>query len=78
MAKAILEFNLPEDMQQFMLAAKGRDIMMTLYELDQHLRSETKYAPDTMSQDVYDALIRLRATLRELMDNNNVSFDLID
>lgn len=34
MAKAILEFNLPEDMEQFMLAAKGRDIMMTLYELD--------------------------------------------
>lgn len=78
MAKAILEFNLPEDMQQFMLAAKGRDIMMTLYELDQHLRAETKYAPDTMSQEVYDALVRVRATLRELMDNNNISFDLID
>jgi hypothetical protein len=77
MAKAILEFNLPEDMEQFMLAAKGRDIMMTLYELDQHLRSETKYAPDTMSQEVYDALVQVRATLNELMDNNNVSFDLI-
>lgn len=77
MAKAILEFNLPEDMEQFMLAAKGRDTMMTLYELDQHLRAETKYAPDTMSQEVYDALVQVRTTLNELMDNNNVSFDLI-
>lgn len=77
MAKAILVFNLPEDMEQFMLAAKGRDIMMTLYELDQHLRSETKYAPDTMSQEVHDALVQVRTTLHELMDSNNVSFDLI-
>lgn len=77
MAKAILEFNLPEDQEQFMLAAKGRDMMMVLYELDQHLRSETKYAPDTMSQEVYDALVGVRKTLNELMDSNNVSFDLI-
>lgn len=77
MAKAILEFNLPEDQEQFMLAAKGRDMMMVLYEFDQHLRSETKYAPDTMSQEVYDALVGVRKTLNELMDSNNVSFDLI-
>lgn len=75
MAKAILEFNLPEDDEQFMLAVKGKDMMMVLYELDQELRSNTKYAPDTMSQDVYDALVKVRETLRELMSNNNVSFD---
>ena len=51
--------------------------MLTLYELDQHLRSETKYAPDTMSQEVHDALVQVRTTLHELMDSNNVSFDLI-
>jgi hypothetical protein len=75
MAKAILEFNLPEDDEQFMLAVKGKDMMMVLYELDQDLRSNTKYAPDTMSQEVYDALVKVRETLRELMSNNNVSFD---
>jgi len=77
MAKAILEFNLPDDGEQFMLAVKGRDMILVLYELDQHLRSETKYAPDTMSQEVYDALVQVRKTLNELMANNNVSFDLI-
>ena len=75
MAKAILEFNLPEDDEQFMLAVKGKDMMMVLYELDQELRSNTKYAPDTMSQEVYDALVKVRETLRELMSNNNISFD---
>lgn len=77
MAKAILEFNLPEDEEQFMLAVKGKDMMQVLYEFDQHLRSETKYAPDTMSQEVYDALVKVRGTLRELMSDNNVSFELI-
>lgn len=75
MAKAILEFNLPEDDEQFMLAVKGKDMMMVLYELDQDLRSNTKYAPDTMSQEVHDALVKVRETLRELMSNNNISFD---
>lgn len=78
MAKAILEFNLPEDMEQFMLAAKAKDIMLTLYEMDQHLRAETKYAPDTMSQEVHDALVQVRTTLHEFMDSNDVSFDLIN
>jgi hypothetical protein len=75
MAKAILEFNLPEDDEQFMLAVKGKDMMMVLYEFDQHLRTETKYAPDTMSKEVYDSLVKVRETLRELMSNNNISFD---
>lgn len=75
MAKAILEFQLPEDQEQFMLAIKGRDSMLVLYELDQHLRGEIKYAPDGMGQETYDTLVKVRKTLHELMDSNSVSFD---
>ena len=77
MAKAILEFNLPDDEEQFMLAVKGRDMILVLYELDQHLRSETKYAPDTMSQEVYDTLKQTRNKLRELMANYDVAINLL-
>lgn len=77
MAKAILEFKLPKDEAKFMLAVKGEALIDVLYELDQHLRSETKYAPDgTMSQEVYDALDGVRDKIRELMSSYDISFDL--
>ena len=50
MAKAILEFNLPEDNQEFLLATSGLKFWSVLWELDQSLRSKTKYAPDDLPQ----------------------------
>jgi len=77
MAKAILEFNLPEDAEQFMLAVKGWDMMQVISELDEDLRVQTKYAPDTMSQEVYDTLKQTRNKLRELMANYDVAINLL-
>lgn len=77
MAKAILEFNLPDDQEQFMLAVKGWDMMQVISELDEDLRVQTKYAPDTMSQEVYDTLKQTRNKLRELMANYDVAINLL-
>ena len=77
MAKAILEFNLPDDGEQFMLAVKGWDMMQVISELDEDLRVQTKYAPDTMSQEVYDTLKQTRNKLRELMANYDVAINLL-
>ena len=77
MAKAILEFNLPEDAEQFMLAVKSWDMMQVISELDEDLRVQTKYAPDTMSQEVYDTLNQTRNKLRELMANYDVAINLL-
>ncbi len=46
-------------------------------ELDQSLRSKTKYAPDSLPQDKYDAYQEIRDELRELMIENNVTFDMV-
>jgi hypothetical protein len=75
--KAILEFNLPEDNQEFELATKGLKFWSVLWELDQSLRAKTKYAPDSLPQDKYDAYEEIRNELRELMSDNNISFDMV-
>ena len=75
--KAILEFNLPDDQQDFDLATRGMKFWSVLWELDQSLRSKTKYAPDSLPQYKYDAYKEIRDELRELMLNNDISFDMV-
>jgi len=75
--KAILEFNLPDDEQEYNLANNAMRFWSVLWELDNVLRANTKYAPDDMSEDDYDAYQKIRETLHELMRNNNVSLDMV-
>ena len=77
MANAILEFNLPDDNQEFLLATKGLDFWSVLWELDQDLRAKTKYAPDNLPQDKYDAYQEVRDKLYELMSESNITFDMV-
>lgn len=75
--KAILEFNLPDDDQEYDLANNAFRFWNVLYELDQELRANTKYAPDDMTDDDYDAYQKIRDKLHELMSQNNVSLDMV-
>ena len=75
--KATLEFNLTDDQQDFELATKGLKFWSVLWELDQSLRSKTKYASDDLPQDKYDAYQEIRDELYELMSNNDLSFDMV-
>jgi hypothetical protein len=74
--KAILEFNLPDDQEDFTLANNALNFWRVLYELDQELRAKTKYASDDMPEDVYIAYSKIRERLHELMNDNNVSLDM--
>ena len=75
--KAILEFNLPEDNQEFTLATNCLNFWNVLCDLDQSLRSKTKYAPDDLPQDKYDAYQEIRDELHELMSDHNVNLDMV-
>ena len=75
--KATLEFNLPDDEQEYNLANNAINFWNVLWELDQELRSNTKYAPDDMTDDDYDAYQKIRDKLHELMTENNVSLDMV-
>ena len=75
--KAILEFNLPDDQQEYDLANSGLSFWNVLWELDQELRTKTKYASDDLSKDKYDAYQEIRDLLHELMSENNVNLDMV-
>jgi hypothetical protein len=75
--KAILEFNLPEDDQEFTLATNGLNFWSVLWELDQDLRAKTKYAPDGLPPDKYDAYQEVRDKLFELMSESHISFNMV-
>ena len=69
--KAILEFNLPEDNQEFELHTKALKMYSTLWDFDLWLRSEIKYN----NQEQYEPV---REKLRELMNDNRIDFDMCE
>lgn len=75
--KATLEFNLPDDQDQYDLVNKAWNFWNVLYELDQELRAKTKYAPDDLPKEKYDAYEEIRDKLHELMSENNINLDMV-
>lgn len=72
--KAVLEFNFPDDRQDFELTVNAAKWYSTLWELDQYLRSRLKYE-ESISDDAYEALDDTRSKLHELMREKSISFD---
>lgn len=73
--EAIIKFNLPEDEEDFQVAVNGKKMYSVLWEMDQWLRSNIKYAPDSMSEDTYNAYQKCREQLSELMYEQNISLN---
>ena len=69
--KATLEFNLPDDNQDFELATKASKMFSTLWELDSWLRGEVKYH----EREEFD---EVRDKLRELMSGNGIDLDMAE
>lgn len=69
--KAILEFNLPEDNQEFELHTKALKMYSTLWDLDLWLRGEVKYH----EREEFD---EVRDKLREIMNDNRIDFDMCE
>ena len=66
--KATLEFNLPDDKEDFDFATNGFNYYMVLVEFDQWLRSEYKY---NGKEDMWE----VREKLNEIILENNVKLD---
>lgn len=66
--KATLEFNLPEEQQEFEQASNGWRYHSVLWDFDQWLRGEYKY------QGIEAAYV-IRQKLHEFMDDNKISLD---
>jgi len=68
--KAILEFDLPEDINEYKLANNASAMYSILWDHDQWLRSKIKY--EELSDDQHQAYQECRKKLRELLIENNI------
>ena len=71
--KATLEYDLPDEQEEFEKAINGGKYAYVIWQLDQHLRANTKYAPDSMPDEVYKAYETTRDKLRSLLTENDLS-----
>ena len=70
--KAILEFNLPEDKEEFDTASKGMDWALVVWDIDQLLRKKLKYGnllPNTTAE-----LEEIRDTLNEMLADRGLTY----
>jgi len=76
MAKAILEFDLnePEDRNEHERMLKSLDLCLALWDMDQYLRSQTKYN-ESLTQEQWDVLDETRTKLYEIMNAKAISLD---
>ena len=69
--RAIIEFTLPEEQDEFDTYRRAMDYAIVLEDLDQYLRAQVKY---TERPDSELAVIReVRDKLRELMESRDLS-----
>ena len=70
--KAILEFNLPENEEQFNAANRGMDWALVTWEIDQLLRNRLKHGnllPNTTAE-----LEEIRDTLNEMLADRGLTY----
>jgi hypothetical protein len=70
--EAILKFNLPDDQEDFNIALDGSKWALSMFELNQWLRSQIKHPPEGMSDDTYKAFEDARDQLYEILNENQL------
>ena len=70
--KAILEFDLPEEEEQFNAANKGMDWAHVAWDIDQLLRKKLKYEEHT--RDARKILEDLRKTLNDMLIDKGLTY----
>ena len=63
------------DRVHFMDALNGQKWRLTMWEFDQWLRKNTKYAPDSMPEEEYKAYERVRDEFHRFLNQSNLSLD---
>ena len=68
--KAILEFNLPEEQEDYDMAFCGHDYWCSLYDFSQYLRNKIKYEElDEKTTKIYD---QIRSEFYEILKEKGI------
>ena len=74
MPKIKLEYDLPEERDDFKLAINGNDFYNTLLGFSNYLREQLKYHGDELSDGQYELLEKIRDKFNEIIcDETNIS-----
>lgn len=71
--KIVIEYNLPDDAYEYNKASNATAYMLCLQELHEWLRSQVKYAPEEMTQEVYDTYEMIYEKLSSIIAENNAT-----
>ena len=70
--KATIEFNLPEEQEEFEDATNGWKWGHAMWQLDQFLRTKVKYASDDASEESINAYQDARDALHRILNEENL------
>ncbi len=70
--KAILEFELPEDEENFNIASKSMDWALVVWDMDQILHKKIKYAE--LTDDSRKEIEDLRLTMSDMLINRGLLY----
>lgn len=68
--KAILEFSLPDDQEEYDLAVKAQDMMRSLNDVRNYLRAKSKY--ETEDEAKWEAYNEVHQQFFEILNDNNI------
>jgi len=71
--KAVLEFNLPEDKEQFDVAARAMDWALLVWDIDQSIRSLMKYHPEEYETGE-QAFEHIKEEIHNIMEERGLQF----
>ena len=71
--KAIIEFELPEDRDEYQMANDASKMYITLWDIKQLLRSKLKYNPDGLNAEQLEQWEIMQYEFYEILSNQNLN-----
>jgi len=73
--KAIIEFELPEDRDEYEMTNNASKMYLALWDIKQLFRSTLKYNPTRLSTEQLEQWEAMRNEFFEILDNNDLKLD---
>jgi hypothetical protein len=73
--KAIIEFELPEDQEEYEKANNANKMYMALWDIRQLLRSKLKYNSDGLNDEQLEQWEAMRGNFFDILDNNDLKLN---
>jgi len=73
--KAIIEFELPEDQEEYEMANNASKMYMALWDIRQLFRSTLKYNSDGLNDEQLEQWEAMRGDFFDILENNDLKLD---